>query len=82
MGRGGGWSRIHYAYLAEAMLAARGGGPSVLRRVHRDGMVVIERVDALPVLVCKHRMVHDASGWHVRMHEGRLSRDALTMVRE
>jgi hypothetical protein len=59
--------------------AHSGGGPSVLRGVHRDGIVVVERVEELPVLVCKHRMVHDVGGWQVQMLTIRPSRDALTL---
>jgi hypothetical protein len=54
-----------------------GGGPSVLRGVHRDGIVVVERVEELAVLVRKCRMVHDVGGWRVKMLEIRPSRDTL-----
>jgi hypothetical protein len=57
-----------------------GGGPSVLRGVHHDGIVVVKRGEVQPVLVGKHRMGHDVGGWRVEMLEIRLSRDALTMV--
>jgi hypothetical protein len=50
-----------------------GGGPSVLRGVHRDRIVVVERVEELPVLVGKHRIVHDVGGWRVQMLEIRHS---------
>jgi hypothetical protein len=59
-----------------------GGGPSVLRGVHRDRIVVVERVEELPVLVGKHRIVHDVGGWRVQMLEIRPSRDALKLVSE
>jgi hypothetical protein len=57
------------------------GGPSVMRGVHRDGIAVVERVEELPVLVGKHRMVHDVGGWRVQMLKIMLSRDALTRSR-
>jgi hypothetical protein len=59
--------------------AHSGGGPSVLRGVHRDGIVVAERVEELPVLVCKRRMALDVGGWRVQMLKIRPSRDALTL---
>jgi hypothetical protein len=59
--------------------AHSGGGPSVLRGVHRDGIVVVERVEELPVLVSNRRMVHDVGGWRVQMLKIRPSRDALTL---
>jgi hypothetical protein len=53
------------------------GGPvaaaRVLGGVHRDGIVVVERVEELPVLVGKHRMVHDVGGRRVQMLEIRPS---------
>jgi hypothetical protein len=54
----------------------------VLRGVHRDRIVVVERVEELPVLVGKHLIVHDVGGWRVQILEIRPSRDALTMVME
>jgi hypothetical protein len=54
----------------------------VLRGVHRDRIVVVERVEELPVLIGKHRIVHDFGGWRVQMLEIRPSGDALTMVSE
>jgi hypothetical protein len=53
----------------------------IYHRVHRDGIVVVERVEELPVLVGKRRMVHDVGGWRVQMLEIRPSRDALTRSR-
>jgi hypothetical protein len=52
-----------------------------LRGVHRDGIVVVERVEELPVLVGKRRMVHGVGGWRVQMLETRPSRVALTRSR-
>jgi hypothetical protein len=53
----------------------------VLRGFHRD-RIVLERVEELPVLVGKHRTVHDVGGRRVQMLEIRPSRDALMMVSE
>jgi hypothetical protein len=52
-----------------------------LRGVHRDGIVVVERVEELPVLVVKRRMVHDVGGWRFQMLETRPSLVALTRTR-
>jgi hypothetical protein len=53
-----------------------------LRGVHRDGIVVVERVDELPVLVGKRRRVHDVGGWRFQMLGTRPSRVPLTRSRD
>jgi hypothetical protein len=53
-----------------------------LRGVHRDGIVVAERVEKFPVLVGKRRIVHDVGGWRLQMLEIRPSREALTSSRD
>jgi hypothetical protein len=53
----------------------------VPRSVHRDGIVVVERVEEL-VLIGTHRKVHDVGGWRLQKLEIKPSRDALTMVSE
>jgi hypothetical protein len=77
MGRGEGLD-------AHSLRATRGpvAAARACRGDYRDRSVVGEGVEELPVLVGKHRIVHDVGGWRVLMLEIRPSRDALTMVNE
>jgi hypothetical protein len=78
MGRGRGLD----AHSLRAPRGGHAGGPSVPRSVHRDGIVVVERVEELPVLIGNHRKVHDVGGWRLQKLEIRPSQDALMMVSE